>query len=198
MSFIETLFPADVAYGFEGGPTYNTRIVVTPGGEEKRAAWWSNARGRWNATHKGKTQAETDILVAHFRAVKGRAHGFLFWDRADYQVTGSDGILSLLAGSPSDQYQMYKRYTRGALTEDRLTQKPESGTVTVSGGGTYAVDYTTGIVTHTAGNAPTGWTGQFYVPVRFDTDELKIEIIEKGADGFLYTWGDIPIIEIRV
>lgn len=199
MSFLETpQFPSDIAYGFEGGPGYSTRIVVVPGGAEKRASWWSHARARWEATHRGKTQTQTDTLIAFFRVMKGRAHGFRFKDHADFDASGAEGVVSLITGSPQNLYQMYKRYTQGALTEDRLIQKPVSGTVAVSGGGTYTVDYTTGIITHTAGGAPTGWTGEFDVPVRFDTDALRIEVIERTSDGFLYTWGDIPIVEIRI
>jgi hypothetical protein len=43
------------------------------------------------------------------------------------------------------------------------------------------------------------WTGQFDVPVRFDVDEMKYEIIERqGPSGeLLVRWPTIPIIELR-
>ena len=38
------------------------------------------------------------------------------------------------------------------------------------------------------------WSGQFDVPVRFDIDQMAVSI-----EAFqLYTWGQIPLIEIRV
>lgn len=38
------------------------------------------------------------------------------------------------------------------------------------------------------------WAGQFDVPVRFDTDQMRVSIEAYQ----LYTWGQIPLIEIRV
>lgn len=44
------------------------------------------------------------------------------------------------------------------------------------------------------------WSGQFDVPVRFDVDEMKKQIMDRnGAAGdLLVDWGSIPIIEIRI
>ncbi|WP_454737589.1 DUF2460 domain-containing protein [Cupriavidus necator] len=44
------------------------------------------------------------------------------------------------------------------------------------------------------------WSGQFDVPVRFDIDEMKKQIVERsGSNGeLLVDWGSVPIIEIRV
>lgn len=38
------------------------------------------------------------------------------------------------------------------------------------------------------------WQGEFDVPARFDTDAMHIEVIDKD----IYSWGQIPIVEIRV
>ncbi|MFN7185748.1 MAG: DUF2460 domain-containing protein [Alphaproteobacteria bacterium] len=38
------------------------------------------------------------------------------------------------------------------------------------------------------------WSGQFDVPVRFDIDQMAVSI-----EAFqLYSWGQIPLVEIRV
>ncbi len=44
------------------------------------------------------------------------------------------------------------------------------------------------------------WAGQFDVPVRFDVDDMKKQIVDRnGPNGdLLVDWGSIPIIEIRV
>lgn len=44
------------------------------------------------------------------------------------------------------------------------------------------------------------WAGQFDVPVRFEVDEMKKQIVDRnGPSGdLLVDWGSIPIIEIRV
>ena len=43
------------------------------------------------------------------------------------------------------------------------------------------------------------WTGQFDVPARFDTDDMKKQVMDRqGANGgLLVDWGSIPIIEVR-
>jgi hypothetical protein len=44
------------------------------------------------------------------------------------------------------------------------------------------------------------WSGQFDVPVRFDADEMKKQIMDRnGANGdLLVNWDSIPVVEIRV
>ncbi|WP_316150427.1 DUF2460 domain-containing protein [Cupriavidus sp. BIC8F] len=43
------------------------------------------------------------------------------------------------------------------------------------------------------------WSGQFDVPVRFDTDDMKMQIVDRnGPSGdLLVDWGSIQLIEIR-
>lgn len=43
------------------------------------------------------------------------------------------------------------------------------------------------------------WAGQFDVPVRFDIDEMKKQIVDRsGSTGdLLVDWGSVPLIEIR-
>lgn len=41
------------------------------------------------------------------------------------------------------------------------------------------------------------WSGEFDVPCRFDTDEMRLQHIDKSGGTFVYTWAGIPIIEIR-
>lgn len=44
------------------------------------------------------------------------------------------------------------------------------------------------------------WTGQFDVPVRFDVDEMKKQVMDRnGPSGdLLVDWGSIPLIEVRI
>lgn len=42
------------------------------------------------------------------------------------------------------------------------------------------------------------WTGEFDVPVRFDTDDYRAEILRANDDGSLYSLDGLPLIEIRV
>jgi uncharacterized protein (TIGR02217 family) len=192
--FLETpRFPTSIALGSQGGPGFNTDVVVVASGAERRNQNWQTARARYDVRHGVKTRAQMRELIAFFRAMKGRLHSFRFKDHADYNVTGSEGVLVAVSGaSPAVQYQLYKQYDAGSLYDLRKITKPVSGTVTLTGTGTYSLDYTTGVVTVSAGSPPTSWTGEFDVPVRFDTDMMKIDNI----DPSLGTWDGIELVEV--
>ncbi len=199
MGFVEVQFPPDISYGSSGGPEYATDIVVSQNGHEQRNIHWSTARARFNVAHGVKTKAQLEALVAFFRARKGRAYGFRFKDWTDYsavaEVIGTgDGVAT--------QFQLKKRYSSGAVNEDRAIVKPVSGTVQVFKAGVLqtsgvGVDTATGMVTFVAAPA----SGQeitasfeFDVPVRFDTDRLSATLEAYG----IHSWQDIPLIEVRV
>jgi len=90
-------------------------------------------------------------------------------------------------------------------SEQRKITRPRRGTVKIYVDGTektegthYTIDYTTGVVTFTGGNIPTTnakvqWAGQFYVPVRFDTDVQKA-LIESFGKG---SWNNVMVVELR-
>jgi uncharacterized protein (TIGR02217 family) len=158
MAFLDIQFPRQVARGAQGGACYSTDVVVLGSGHEQVNQNWSVARGRWNVAHGVKSQAALDELIAHFRIAKGRANWFRFRDWADFEVSTSTGRLGTGAvGTGGPTYQLYKRYSHAAGSEDRLISLPESGGVTVyrgatpvvigAGAGEIAIDYTTGIVT---------------------------------------------------
>jgi uncharacterized protein (TIGR02217 family) len=289
MANIAVQFPDTLSYGFSGGPTFSTNIVITSGGWEQRQQNWESSRKKWNATQIGKNRTNTDTLIAFFRAVKGRQNAFLFRDQTDYQFSLATGILGTGVGTGLPTYQLNKKTTAGAYGDTQKLTRPESGTLVVQrngsgvtfGGsaGNVAADYTTGILTFVAdassaataitpgattsvtlttnpgtltagkllylsgftgadaslvngkahtinsvsGSGPyvfvlatntngktitlgsgNGYkypqvadvltcSGQFFVPTRFDTDEMNIQCI--GPDN--YQWGNIPMIEVR-
>lgn len=196
MSFLESpIFPEQVSFGITGGPEYSTRIVRTIAGDEFRDELLAQALHKYEASEAAKRPTDWKALRAFFHNAAGRAHGFRFKDWSDYTAIVGEGVFAMLT---STTFQMYKRYTSGSATKDRRIQKPRTGTITVTGGTTPVVDYTTGIVTVASGT-PTDWAGQFDVPCRFDTDELRGEIIDKTPGGQLFiSWQSIPIVEIQI
>lgn len=190
--FIESpRFPEKISYGAVGGPEYSTDIVVVNSGFESRNQNWSQPLAKFDVSHGVKTQDELNVLVAFFRNVKGRAHGFRFKDWTDYRVTEGQGVFSY---NINGNLQMQKAYTSGANTDYRWISKPVAGTITLGGTGSYTINYATGEVTVNSGADPTGWTGEFDVPVRFDTDTMRTTIEQYR----IFSWGQIPIVEIRV
>lgn len=190
MAFIETQFPSNISLGATGGPGFQTDVVSVNSGHEQRNAAWQDARGAWDVAHGVRTQAQMDELVAFFRVMKGRANGFRFKDWSDYTVGSGEGVFRTI---DSTHFQLVRRYTTSGNNHDRDISKPVSGTLSITGGTVSSVDYTTGIVTMSSGT-PTAWTGEFDVPCRFDTDQMKVRI----DLSTIYTWGSIPVVEIRV
>lgn len=162
MAFYESpRFPDAIAYGALGGPAYATDVIAFDSGHEVRAIKWSVARARYDVAHAVKTPAEYATLLAFFRAMRGRAHGFRFKDWLDFAATSAEGRLGAgAAGTGLAAYQLIKRYATASPYEDRDIKKPVSGSVTVyrnaspvavgAGAGQIAIDTSTGLVTFVA------------------------------------------------
>ncbi|ACC76155.1 DUF2460 domain-containing protein [Paraburkholderia phymatum] len=205
-TFLESpRFPDNIAFGATVGPTYLTVVTPVYSGRDGRMVAWTQARIRFEVGRRAMNTADTATLDAFFRTVKGRAYGFRIKDWTDFSCTTAQGILT--ATGTSGQYQLCKQYTNGALFENRLIQKPVVGTVAIYKNAVLiasglTLDTTTGLVTITPTPLVTDvltWSGQFDVPVRFDVDEMKKQIMDRAGGGDLFVdWGSIPIIEIRL
>lgn len=184
-------FPLNIAFGAIGGPKYQTSIVTVDSGREYRNGDWANSRSKWEVGLRAMRKADTDELTSFFRVVKARLHGFRFRDWSDYQVTAGQGVV---IQNPDGSLQLAKKYVSGDLTEYRPITTPVQGTVVMTGGGT--IDYVTGKVT--GGTTSNTWTGEFDIPVRFDTDELQLDAVDKSEGEILFQWSQIPLVEIRL
>ena len=202
-SFDEVQMPPQLSYGAAGGSKFNTLINELASGFEQRNVNWSKTRGEWDVSYNVRTQAQLDLIRAFFMARRGRAIGFRFKDWPEYQlprqsIGQSDGTTTV--------FQIYKRYSSGPSYYDRdLTKIVAAGTVVplqVWFDGTLispTINLNTGKITLDGTRAAT--TGkslevacEFDVPARFDTDHIAPNI-----QAFrVFTWGGIPIKEIRV
>ncbi len=201
MAFVETQFPTDISFGASGGPLHSTDVITTFGGREQRNINWSAPLGMWNVAHGVKTVTQLDALIAFFRARQGKAVGFRFKDWSDYHVTA--GNIGTGTGALTT-FQLRKQYTSGGATVNRTITKPVASGLLVYKNGVlqtltthYTVSTVTGIVTFLtppALNDVITATFDFDVPVRFDTDKMDISIENLNIGS----WGNIPVMEIRV
>lgn len=215
VSFHEIQFPPTISEGATGGPRFSTSVQTLSSGFEHRNINWSKRRGEWDVSSGIKTDAEIDALLKFFHARAGRAYGFRFKDWGDYRLPRwirTPGDLDAVpvcftTDGSAATFQIVKVYADIAGTYSRLIQKPVAGSVRLLNNGVeiftgspadFSVDTTTGIVT--LSNAIKSTTGhlisvacEFDVPVRFDTDEMKIMTTVPGV----YSWGAIPVVEIR-
>ena len=155
MSFFETpRFPDCISFGAIGGPTYFTEVVTVASGHEQRNEVWEFGRQVWDVSHGVRTDSDMHQLIAFFRSMRGRTHGFRFKDWSDFDSqSGGTGILGTTGfGSGVSVYQMLKRYTPGGSSFDlRKITKPINGTVTIIRAGVpittgFSIDYTSGQV----------------------------------------------------
>lgn len=207
-TFIETpRFPDSVSYGSRGGPKYNTQVQTYYSGAEKRNAGWEFPRYSYNAAMGVKTMEDLDEVLEFFHVAMGRAYGFRYKDWLDHKSCGSnqtplfsDQIIGTGTGSQTT-FQLIKAYVVGPLQKTRRISKPVAGSVLVGVDGVqllsgWTVDTATGIVTLDVAPAlgvPVTAGFEFDVPVRFENDDLSIEIAQYDSGN-----ASIDLLELRL
>lgn len=197
MAFLDIRFPTSISYGAVGGPGYSTDVVTLNSGFENRNQNWSAARCSYDAAKGCKTDQDRIDLIAFFRIAKGKMHSFRWKDWSDFEVLAGEGVLTALGGGT---FQLAKQYTNSAGTETRPITLPlnavvKQGSATLVLNTHYTLNLTTGVLTIIGSPtpAPDSWTGQFDVPVRFDTDTLRL--VAEEVEYFKSQ--NISIVEVR-
>ncbi len=207
--FHEIRFPLDVALGSSGGPQRRTDIVTLASGREHRNARLAHSRRRYDAGLGVRTLDALHAVLAFFEERRGRLYGFRFRDRVDWKSCPPS-----LAPAATDQrvgtgdgatatFQLVKIYGAAHAPYMRTIAKPVAGTVRMAvngveqAGDAFSCDTTTGLVTFApaalpSANAVITAGYEFDVPVRFDTDELEIDLSAFAAGAV----PKIPLVEI--
>lgn len=210
MEFVDTPFPDRIAFQAKAEPMWQTTLTALLSGFEATNQEWSQLRHSYDAGLAVRVASDYLLVKAHFNKMRGKAKSFPFFDPIDHTVAQLAGLLVAEQGSPNDLHMLYQ-YGTGTGAYQRRISRPKTGTIAVyrtrsavtsSITGSATIDYTTGIVSvtgHVAGDTY-GWSGDFYVPCRYDIDRLPGVIVNKeaGSDGELYVECDsIPIVEVR-
>lgn len=204
--FHEVRFPLDVALRGSGGPSRLTEIVTLASGREHRNTRWADSRRRYDAGLGIRTLDALHAVLGFFEERRGRLYGFRYRDRVDFR----SGPPSAAPG-PTDQplgtgdgsttvFALAKTYGSGPAPYRRAIAKPVSGSVRIAVNGSevppadFVCDATTGLVTFATSSVPApgavvtaGY--EFDVPVRFDTDELVIDLAA-------FTAGEVPRVPL--
>jgi uncharacterized protein (TIGR02217 family) len=206
--FHEVRFPLDVSLGSRGGPVRRTDIVTLASGREHRNSRWAQSRRRYDAGLGVRNIDALQAVIAFFEERRGRLIGFRFRDRTDWRSgppSREPTPLDQRIGTGDDVtriFQLTKTYGSAHAPYARTIAKPVGETVRVAVNGIvlqpgqgFACDPTTGLVTLAAAPPPgaavtAGFA--FDVPVRFDTDELDIDLSAFDAGAI----PQIPLIEI--
>jgi uncharacterized protein (TIGR02217 family) len=205
-----TLYAAEIlvspAFGWQGGPEFNTRVVPLKNGHERRNANWEEARHRYILPFKNiKSSDYLAQIKAAFFAMRGQTYSFLVKDHSDYQAT-MESLGTVPSGTTPIQLTKVSDFN-GVITYTRTITKPvlsgftmyqDAGSGPIAKAGT--LNTTTGLFTPTTSwtsGATAYWTGEFRVPVRFATDALPMTIDEKfmGDNTFAMN-GSVELVEV--
>ncbi|MEO0637010.1 MAG: DUF2460 domain-containing protein [Pseudomonadota bacterium] len=204
-AFHDVRFPIEVAFGATGGPQRKTQIVSMASGAEARNTRWAHSKRSFNAGTGIKTLDQLHDVVAFFEERRGALHAFRFRDPLDFKschpsgtVGGGDQQIGIGDGSRVT-FDLVKWYGTGEHAYARPIRLPVETTLVVEVDGNGVTTQTVGEGTVTLvsppGNGAVVTAGfEFDVPVRFDTDELSMNLA-KFAAGDIPT---VPLVEVRL
>lgn len=185
------------AYGWQGGPEFNTRITALKNGREVRNATWDRVRHRYSLPFNMIPSDDyLDYVKSAFLAMRGQLHSFLIMDWSDNVAENAQfGI----GDGTTKTFQLSIPATFGMAIYTRVITKPLAGaTFTVNGTTTAGtLDTTTGLVkfaTAPAIGAVLRWSGGFRIQVRFSSDALLMSIDSRRGQSFAMS-GSIDLIE---
>lgn len=192
-AFIDTLLPECVAYGFQGGPEWNTAIVELDNGGEVRNAQWKFPRMRYSAAYNNLDKEAQGHVMAAFYAARGRLLAFRFNDPLDN--TAMEEPIAPAVGT-SDPVQLTRTYRLGPASAMRRIQAVVGAVIRNSAGEAVAgsLDAGTGKFTPAAAweDDAFTWSGTFDVWVRFDSDFNAFTLGDLDAHS-----ADIELVEVR-
>lgn len=210
MSFHEVRFPGAISFGSTGGVERRTEVVALVNGYEHRNTPWEQSRRRYDAGLGVRSLDDLAEVLAFFEARRGRLHGFRWKDWMDHKSglpSAAPNVFDQAIGvgdGTATQFELIKVYSPGTNEFRRRITKPVAGTVQVAVDGVvqaegtdFTVDMTTGLTTFAV--APAAGTTvtagfEFDVPVRFDTDEVSVNVAAFEAGEI----PSIPVIEVRI
>lgn len=210
MNFHEEQFPPALSFGSVGGPERRTEIVTLANGYEERNSPWAEARRRYDAGVGLRSLDDLETLIAFFEARQGQLFGFRWKDWSDYKsgrpsagTSAGDQVIGTGDGQ-TVTFDLVKEYRSGIHTQSRRITKPVAGTIKVEVGGDakheavdFDTDATTGQITFVTapGDGAVITAGyEFDVPVRFDSDAIKVSVARFAAGEI----PAVPVVEVRV
>lgn len=197
------------AFGWEGGPGYNTQIVSLRNGSERTNAEWDQPQHFFSLPFQNIIHGEYAPIKQMHLNCRGRNGRFLYRDHLDWTATNE-----LIGNATAGQtvFQLGKRSTIDGVTYYRhvfaLYEPDDDGealqavpSITVNGAaaGAHTVDYDRGTVTFSAGLADgdvVRWSGEFSLWVRFDNDRLPFSIDNRSGSDFVVN-GTVELLEMK-
>lgn len=184
-------------YGWQTAPEFDTLIRTLRNGRERRRPRWEFCKHRYSLPFQAiRDHKYLTKLKAAFLSARGASESFLVKDYSDYRVSKQTiGIGDGVAVS----FPLLKDYTFGNASYQRRILHPLRDIYTVNGVSAQAIfDNVSGTVIFDA--APDigdviQWSGEFRVPVRFENDNMPMNIFAKSGSDFLMN-GSVDLLEV--
>lgn len=192
MAYLNAYLEPCPGYGWEGGPSFSTRIVSMANGRERRNAIWANARHSYTAPFLNiSREAYRQIKQMHL-VCRGQLHCFRFRDALDY--TATNDVFDIGDGTKTT-FQISKFSTIDGITYQRNVYALVSVSVTVNGEeADPTINMNNGEVSFASppeSGAVLRWSGVFDIWVRFNQDDLPFTLDNPNA-----TNGQVTLIEV--
>lgn len=179
-------------------------VVRLGGGGEQRSIFWSDALRYYDANTPNLTLAQYLQIEKHFNARRGRGRSFKLRDRSSYRATteafgvgdGSTTVfqLSVASGDSGNAYAREIYLPENGTISIFDNASPVSPTITYTGANAGRVTFSPA---PTTGHVLT-WSGDYWIPVRYDTKELDPKLFIWRSDGTGLVEGpSIPLVEVR-
>lgn len=164
-----------MARGFSSGPRFQTTIVSASGGQEVRNSAWSAPRLVYKFGYNNLNIADARAISAFFLGRRGRQRSFLMKDWADYSASAE---LIGIGDGTTVAFQAIKTYDAiNPFVRNIVYIKSGTLSVTVNGAAATVASQVNGLITLASPPAISNQVRasfEFYVPVRFDQDEMEL------------------------
>lgn len=185
------------AYGWQGGPEFNTLIKRLRSGRERRRPLQEVVKHRYVLPFQNITDdSYLRQLKSVFLAARGAAYSFRVKDRSDYRA---EGAIFGLGDGATTEFDLFVPYSFGDSTYLRLILYPVNPVFYVDGAQVAATfNFDTRKVVFAsvpAADAVLAWDGEFRVLVRFATDVFPMTIDSRSGQHYVMN-GSVELQEV--
>ena len=176
-------------YGWQGGPTFSTRIVSLQNGRERRNANLAQPRHRYTTPFLNISRDAYREIKRMFLLCRGQLHAFRFRDELDYQAEDEEfGI----GDGTTVEFQLAKLSEDDGIAYLRNVYALTGSPVAMVNGAPVAAtfDMDRGRVVFESAPSNGGvlsWTGEFDIWVRFEQDDLPGSLDNPDATNLSIT-----------
>ena len=194
-----------ISAGARGKQVRNNNRTLASNGTQQVNVNWARTLRQYELGVVPLSVADWQTIEGLFEVTEGGAFGFLLQDPKDTKALITEGVATSLT---STTFQLYKKYTSAGSTrtKNRKITRPIAAGFDIKVSGVsltvttqYTLNTVTGVVT--IASAPSAasitWSGSFYVPVHFASDEIDWELVRSGpADTRLMAGPSVTVLEV--